>query len=250
MPYESMLSGGARPLGTPPRRSHRSTPRLPGLNGRSVRNLRHIRVVQSIRRMVVGSIAALAVLVGAGLGLPAYAQVTSSPPEEPIAQTLRVSKIVESPSVIRDSYTATAPAPLQWPVAQHSSVSDGFGPRVPPCSGCSSFHEGTDFTAGWGARVHAVAAGVVVETAGPFNTALGVHVTIQHVIDGQVVTSVYGHMQHGSMVLRVGDKVYPGQVIGLVGSTGASTGPHLHFELLIGGTQAVNPVTWLHARLG
>jgi murein DD-endopeptidase MepM/ murein hydrolase activator NlpD len=202
--------------------------------------------------MVVGSIGVLAILVGAGLGLPAYAaaQVTIAPQEEPAAQTLRISKIVEPPPVVRDSYTATAPPPLQWPVAQHSSISDGFGPRVPPCSGCSSFHEGTDFTAGWGAKVHAIAAGVVVETGSPFNTALGVHVTIQHVIDGQVVTSVYGHMQTGSMGLRVGDKVYVGQVIGLVGSTGASTGPHLHFELHIGGTEAVNPVAWLHARLG
>ena len=199
--------------------------------------------------MVVGSIAALAVLVGAGLGLPAYAQATLQV-EEPVVQTLRVAKVAELPPVIRDEYTATPPAPLQWPVVRHSVISDGFGPRVPPCSGCSSFHEGVDFDAGWGAQVHAIAAGVVVETASPFNTSLGVYVTIRHVIDGQTVTSLYGHMQHGSMALRVGDTVYPGQVIGLVGSTGASTGPHLHFELRIGGTQAINPLPWMHARLG
>lgn len=244
-----MPSVGARPPRAAPRRSHPSMPSLPGLNGRSVRNLHHIRVVRSIRRMVVGSIAGLAVLVGAGLGLPAYAQAALQV-EEPVAQTLRVATIVELPPVIRDGYTATAPAPLQWPVVRHSMISDGFGPRTPPCSGCSSFHEGVDFDAGWGAQVHAIAAGVVVETASPFNTSLGVHVTIQHVIDGQVVTSLYGHMQYGSMVLRVGDTVYPGQVIGLVGSTGASTGPHLHFEVRIGGTQPVNPLTWMHARLG
>lgn len=199
--------------------------------------------------MLVGSTVAFMLLLGAGLGLPAYAQVAFQA-EVPAEQTLRVAKIAMLPPVVRDNYTATAPAPLQWPVENHSSISDGFGPRTPPCDGCSSFHNGVDILAGWGAPVHAIAAGVVVETDSPFNTTLGVHVTIQHVIDGQVVTSLYGHMQYGSMPLQVGDTVYPGQLIGLVGSTGASTGPHLHFEILLGGTDAVEPLSWMRARLG
>lgn len=244
-----MPSFGARPLPLAPRRNGQAKPNLPGLSGRSVRNLHHIRVVRSIRRAVVGSILTLAVLLGAGLGLPAYAAATLQA-EEPPTQVLRVAAVAELPPVLRDAYTATPPAPLQWPVERYSAISDGFGPRTPPCGGCSSFHEGVDFDAGRGAQVHAIAAGVVVETASSSNSSLGVHLTVQHEIDGQVVTSIYGHLQSGSMNLQVGDKVYPGQVIGLVGSTGASTGPHLHFEIRIGGTQPVNPLPWMHARLG
>jgi murein DD-endopeptidase MepM/ murein hydrolase activator NlpD len=97
--------------------------------------------------------------------------------------------------------------------------------------------------------VYAIAAGVVTETDNPNYAALGTYVVIQHVIDGTVIDSVYGHMQSGSMPLHVGDTVKVGQVIGLVGSTGASTGPHLHFELRINGS-TINPLPWLHARLG
>lgn len=224
-------------------------PHLPGLSGRSVRNLRHVRLVGVLRRLVVGSIAALLVGVTAGVGLPVYASVAFAPPE-PEPQLVRLASAVEHAPVVRDSYTATAPAPLQWPVENHGVISDGFGPRVPPCDGCSAFHAGVDIDAGWGAQVHAIAAGVVVETASPFNTTLGVHVTIRHEIDGQVVESLYGHLQYGSMPLAVGDTVYPGQVIGLVGSTGASTGPHLHFEIHLEGVGAVSPLPWMHARLG
>ena len=129
-------------------------------------------------------------------------------------------------------------------------MGDGFGPRRAPCRGCSSMHEGADFDPGNGTPIRAIAAGVVVETNAPGWAALGVHARIQHVIDGQVVTSVYAHMQVGSMGLKVGDRVAPGQVIGRVGSTGASTGPHLHFEIRLGGTRAVDPVAWMHAHLG
>ena len=222
---------------------------LPGLNGRSVRNLRHVRLVRSARTAVVASLAALAVSVGAGVVLPAYAQSTVVEPVLP-PQVVTVAETAVMPSVQRDNYTATAPPPLQWPVDNYASVTDGYGPRTPPCTGCSSFHGGVDLTAGYGAVVRSIAKGVVIETSSPFNTSLGVHVTIQHVIDGQVVTSLYGHMQYGSMPLKVGDTVYSGQQIGLVGSTGASTGAHLHFEIRPGGASTVNPMSWMHARLG
>jgi murein DD-endopeptidase MepM/ murein hydrolase activator NlpD len=89
-----------------------------------------------------------------------------------------------------------------------------------------------------------------VETNNPGWAALGIHVAIQHVIDGTVITSVYGHMQVGSMALHVGDVVFVGQPVGLVGSTGASTGAHLHFEIRLDGTNPVDPVAWMRARLG
>ena len=206
-------------------------------------------MIHTVRSAVVGVIAMLAVSVGAGVAVPSYAQATLPEPE-PDQQVLTVASTVAMPTVDRDGYTATAPPALQWPVALYTSVTDAFGPRTPPCTGCSSFHGGVDLAAGNGNAVRSIAKGVVVETSSPFNTSLGVHVTIEHVIDGQVVTSLYGHMQYGSMPLRVGDTVYTGQRIGLVGSTGASTGAHLHFEIHPGGGSPVNPMSWMYARLG
>lgn len=183
----------------------------------------------------------------ASVGVPAYAQfATQAPAPEP--QVLSVTSAVAVAPVQRDNYTVTAPPPLRWPL-DSLKLADGFGPRAAPCAACSSFHEGVDFDPGRGAPVYAIAAGVVVETANPNYAALGTYVVIQHTIDGVTIDSVYGHMQSGSMPLGVGDTVKVGQVIGLVGSTGASTGPHLHFELRINGSP-INPLPWLHARLG
>jgi len=223
--------------------------RLPGLNGRSVRNLRHLKLINTMRSAVIGAIAVLAISVGAGVAVPSYAEATLPEPE-PDPQVLAVEENVALPVVERDTYTATAPAKLQWPVALYTSVTDAYGPRVPPCTGCSSFHGGVDLAAGFGNPVYSIAKGVVIETSSPFNTSLGVHVTIEHVIDGQTVTSLYGHMQYGSMPFQVGDTVYTGQQIGLVGNTGASTGAHLHFEIHPGGGSAVDPMAWMYARLG
>jgi murein DD-endopeptidase MepM/ murein hydrolase activator NlpD len=183
--------------------------------------------------------------------VPAYAAATVAPPVQTLAlQSLTVAEVAPPATVTRDAYGVTVPPPLQWPVDPSSPISDGFGPRVSPCSGCSSNHEGVDYDAGYGAPVHAIAAGVVVETNNPGWAALGIHVAIQHVIDGQTIVSAYGHMQVGSMPLHVGDTVFAGELIGRVGSTGASTGAHLHFEIRVGGTTPVDPVAWMHARLG
>jgi murein DD-endopeptidase MepM/ murein hydrolase activator NlpD len=228
------------------------SPELPALNGRSVRNLRHVRAVKAVRGGVAAAAASFAVVIALGFGLPAYAAANAAPPvvRTPALQSLTVSGISPASAVVRDTYGVTLPPPVQWPVDPSSPIVDGFGPRVSPCSGCSSNHEGVDYDAGNGAPVHAIAAGVVVETNNPGWAALGIHVAIQHVIEGQTITSAYGHMQVGSMPLRVGDTVFAGELIGRVGSTGASTGAHLHFEIRAGGTRPVDPVAWMRARLG
>lgn len=186
-------------------------------------------------------------MIGASVGVPAYAQVATAA-QEPQLQVLSVSPAAAAVTVKRDDYTVTAPPPLRWPL-DNLKYSDGFGPRVAPCAGCSTFHDGVDFDPGYGAQVHAIAAGVVIETNNPNYAALGTYVVIRHVIYGTTIDSVYGHMQSGSMPLTVGDTVKVGQIIGLVGSTGESTGPHLHFELRINGS-VINPLPWMHARLG
>jgi murein DD-endopeptidase MepM/ murein hydrolase activator NlpD len=229
-----------------PVRSRAETP--PALSGRSLRTLRHVRALRTLRRNAAIASSLFGLLLGTGYVIPAYAQ-TPEPPAPPPLQTVTVSALAAHPVPGRDDYSVTGPPALQWPVSPGTPIADGFGPRVAPCAGCSSYHEGVDFDAGYGTPVHAIAAGVVTETNNPGFSALGVHVTIQHLIDGASVTSVYGHMQTGSMRLNVGDVVTVGQVVGLVGNTGASTGAHLHFEIHLGSTP-VNPLPWLHARLG
>lgn len=216
-----------------------------------MRNLRHVRTVRAVRRNVAIVAVGFAALLVGGVALPAYAQATALPAYvAPKLQSLAVSAALPLPVISRDTYSVTVPPPLQWPVDPGSPISDGFGPRIAPCAGCSSYHEGVDFDPGYGATVHAIAAGVVVETNNPGYSALGIHVAIEHVIDGQTIVSAYGHMQVGSMKLKVGDIVHAGQPIGLVGSTGASTGAHLHFEIRQGGTTPIDPLVWMHAHLG
>jgi murein DD-endopeptidase MepM/ murein hydrolase activator NlpD len=74
----------------------------------------------------------------------------------------------------------------------------------------------------------------------------GVAVTIDHVIGGQRVSTLYGHMTYGSRVVQSGETVAPGQLIGLIGSTGSSTACHLHFEVHINNS-VVDPYAWLQS---
>lgn len=142
------------------------------------------------------------------------------------------------------SYTVNNSGKIRWPFPVAVPLGDLFGPRVAPCAGCSTFHHGTDFQPGDGAPVYAVADGVV--TVSEFSGSLGQHVAIEHTIDGKTFTSIYGHMQAGSSKLKVGQKVKKSDIVGLVGSTGESTGPHLDFEIDIDGTP-VDSFVWLKA---
>lgn len=138
---------------------------------------------------------------------------------------------------------------IQWPFSAGVPMSDQFGPRV-LCSTCGvSHHRGTDFLPGRGAPVQAITEGVVryVEES---DRGLGVHVIIDHRIDGQLVSSVYAHMEFGSVAVVPGETVSVGQLVGTVGDTGFSFGPHLHFEIRLNGTQNVDPVAWLSANAG
>ncbi|MES1169268.1 MAG: M23 family metallopeptidase, partial [Leifsonia sp.] len=149
-----------------------------------------------------------------------------------------------APSADRDDvYTIVEFTPVQWPISPKSKVSSGFGWRVAPCAGCSSDHQGVDFDPGYGTAIHVIADGVVIESS--VDAGLGQHIVVKHEIDGKMVESVYGHMIFGSQTVAVGDKVKRGDIIGNVGSTGASTGPHLHFEIRPGGGDAVEPLHWL-----
>lgn len=116
-------------------------------------------------------------------------------------------------------------------------MSSGFGPRVHPIFGTRRLHAGMDLAAPTGTPVGAAGAGVVV-TAGVLG-GYGNAVVIDH---GNGLSTLYAHMS--VLVAGVGDAVAANQVIGAVGSTGNSTGPHLHFEVRLFGTP-VDPIGYL-----
>ncbi len=146
---------------------------------------------------------------------------------------------------IREVFTVDVRPPLVYPVGAGAPVGSSFGARAAACEACSTQHHGVDWNPAYGTPVVSIADGVVTLIGDPSNT-LGVHLEIEHVVNGQTITSVYAHLQAGSIPFAAGDRVRGGDQIGLVGSTGVTTAPHLHFELRIGGT-AIDPVPWMAA---
>ena len=127
------------------------------------------------------------------------------------------------------------------------AVTDNFGPRIDPISGEQSTHYGLDLGAADGTPILAAADGVV--TVAEFSGNYGGLIIIEHQLGGETVATAYAHMwQHGIHVIA-GERVIAGQHIGDVGSSGYSTGAHLHFEVRPGGTngKAIDPTTWLNA---
>ncbi|MGH8206095.1 MAG: M23 family metallopeptidase [Steroidobacteraceae bacterium] len=116
-------------------------------------------------------------------------------------------------------------------------ISSGFGERVDPFTGKEGMHKGVDFAAPEGTPVLAVAAGVVT-WAGP-RDGYGNLVQINH---GNGYATRYAHDQ--TLLVKVGEQVRRGQAIATVGSTGRSTGPHVHFEVLKNGVQ-INPMSFV-----
>jgi murein DD-endopeptidase MepM/ murein hydrolase activator NlpD len=210
------------------------------------------------------SLPAEALLSSADVQAAAYAahKTTQSEP----AQTLTMDGGTDTISVQRDGYESKTIAEvaqasgirmeatftnnpngtIQWPFAVGVHIGDHFGAR--DCAGCSANHMGQDFNPGIGAPIQAIADGVVSYTEDG-EGSLGVHMIIDHMIGGKLVSSVYAHMIHGSMLFKTGDVIKVGQVIGKVGNTGMSTGPHLHFEIRLGGKNGlhVDPLAWLYA---
>lgn len=121
----------------------------------------------------------------------------------------------------------------------------GFGMRKHPITGVYKLHTGVDYAAPAGTRIMAVADGRVT-FAGP-STGYGYLILIEHTIGGRTVASGYAHMPPGGVHVSVNDPVTAGQHIGDVGSSGYSTGPHLHFEIRPGGSGSapVDPEPWL-----
>jgi murein DD-endopeptidase MepM/ murein hydrolase activator NlpD len=140
-------------------------------------------------------------------------------------------------------YVNDPTAPIQWPFAVGVPITYGFGMRD------GTMHEGADFVPGEGSPVQAIADGTV-RIATEQGGAFGVTVLIDHEIDGQLVSSRYGHMQYGSLQVTQGQHVKVGQFLGRTGNTGRSFGAHTHVEILQNGTTPIDPIVWLRQHTG
>lgn len=188
----------------------------------------------------------------------------------PDAQELTTAADVTSSTIARDGYGVTDPRELQaalrasgmrlantftnnplgtiqWPFPVGVPISDGYGPRESPGGIGSTDHKGVDFTPGQGTTIQSIADGVVSKVVPYDGGGLGVYVMVDHVINGQNVTSVYGHMLTGSIEVSEGQIVKVAQALGKVGNTGTSTGAHLHLEIRLDGVTPVDPYAWLQA---
>ncbi|MEO7123997.1 MAG: peptidoglycan DD-metalloendopeptidase family protein [Lacisediminihabitans sp.] len=131
-----------------------------------------------------------------------------------------------------------------WARPAGGHISSPFGRRISPCAGCSSFHEGTDLAAGCNSPIFAAHSGTVIY-AGPLG-GYGNFVQIGN-DDGTGISTAYGHIVNGGTLVHTGDQVGVGQQIARVGSTGHSTGCHLHFEVRLNDV-ARDPVSYLRSQ--
>lgn len=234
------------------------------------------------KRRVLSNLVTVGAMTGVGLMLvsttvPANAFVRPETSESAMmssaasngeTQELEVNAAA-APAVARDGYTVVSPvkkvqakvgkrtydfvnnptAAVQWPFPGGSPITSGFGPRqVAGCGFCSTNHLGLDFNPGFGVPIQSIADGVV-SSVSVSNGGFGNSVVVDHVVNGQRVQSLYAHMQYGSIQVAVGQPIGVGDMIGAVGSTGNSTGAHLHLEIRLDGTP-VDPYAWLQANAG
>lgn len=136
----------------------------------------------------------------------------------------------EIEKMIKNKEKLLASTPAIQPLSNRdlNRLSSGFGYRIDPVYKTVKFHPGLDFSAPQGTPIYATAEGTV-QTAGNLGNGYGNHVVIQH---GYSYSTLYGHMSR--IKAKRGQRVKRGEVIGYVGSTGKSTGSHLHYEVFKG----------------
>lgn len=158
------------------------------------------------------------------------------------AQTSSYKQIA---GLINNKEDLLASTPAIQPVSNKdlNRIASGFGYRIDPIYKTVKYHAGLDFTAPQGTPIYATANGTVT-TAGFSDGGFGNHVVINH---GYGYETLYGHMY--KVKVRVGQKVKRGDLIGYVGSTGKSTGPHCHYEVHKNG-QKLDPVYFFYNDLG
>lgn len=182
---------------------------------------------KTVRRLVLGVLGLIVVLLLAVLS-PLFAVPSL------LAATTAAGAPGGGPTVVGE---------WGYPLAGDYTKSDGFGPRnVPNCALCSKFHHGYDMYQGCGATIYAAGPGTVIR-AGAWG-ALGNAVEIDH---GGGIVTIYGHMMWDSLLVSVGASVVAGRPLGREGTTGVSTGCHLHFQVDVNGIP-VDPEPFMAAR--
>ena len=124
-----------------------------------------------------------------------------------------------------------------WPMPSSSYITSGFGYRKEVMAGSGTFHNGIDIAVNAGAPILAAKAGRVISAS--YHYSMGNHVILDH---GNGVYTIYMHSS--KLLVSVGQEVTQGETIALVGSTGMSTGPHLHFSVKLSG-EYVNPLNYV-----
>lgn len=233
--------------------------------------------------MVGGLVATVALPAYGAWRTPAEAAVTLQQVAADDAQSLVVASDTTSTDLSRGSYSATTPEEIEKKKAEEaaaerarqlasaassgavysmnlSMTAPGSGEVRWPVSGFSYTsinlfrppnrpnHDGFDMLAPAGSPIFAAASGVVRVSQESYS-GYGVAVTIDSVVGGQQVSTLYAHMIYGSRQVVSGQTVSAGQVIGAVGSTGRATANHLHFEVRVNGG-LVDPLAWLQANAG
>lgn len=134
------------------------------------------------------------------------------------------------------------PGTLAWPAI--GPITSPFGIRVHPITGVRKLHTGADIGVPCGTPIRAARDGTVLSAG--WNTAYGWRTVVSHgVVDGVLLTTTYNHQEE--LGVQTGAQVRAGEVIGAVGTTGYSTGCHLHFELIVN-SDLVDPVPWMMPR--
>jgi len=155
--------------------------------------------------------------------------------------TFQLNSYTEIEKLIKNQDVKLACIPAIQPVSNKdlTRIASGFGMRIDPVYGTPKMHKGLDFAAPQGTPIYATANGTVA-VAGFTDGGYGNHVEINH---GYGYETIYGHMV--KVKVHSGEHVTRGEVIGWVGSTGKSTGPHCHYEIHVNG-EAVDPVYFFY----
>ena len=156
--------------------------------------------------------------------------------QQKVAELNRQQQQQQQPGNTGNTGSTVGTGNLVWP-SYCTYITSRQGPRVHPVTGEYKNHGGTDIGASYGSAIYAADSGTVVRSADGWNGGWGNYVMINH---GNGMQTLYAHMS--SRAVSVGQTVSRGQTIGYVGSTGMSTGPHLHFEMYINGSR-VDPQT-------
>lgn len=165
-------------------------------------------------------------------GVPALAAVADAASQ---ANLTAASRIRTSPAA---GWNRTVSIPSRMPV-EGIQLTSSYGMRTHPVLGGRRAHKGVDLAGPVGTPIHATADGVI--SMAQWFSSYGLYVALEH---GGNIQTRYGHMSR--LNVAAGQHVRKGDVIGFIGSTGRSTGPHLHYEVRVNG-DAVNPIPYMQA---